>query len=693
MRGWRVSFLCASLATGAAAIAATELLSLFHSLTFRGIALFWIAVCIALLAVITVLLRKGRLHWPARRRGLERSLRILLAGVVVIVLVTGLTALVYPPNNADSMGYHLPRVVHWVQGGSVALYPTHSLRQAYSNPGAEFLLTHVLVLGGSDRFVNLVQWLCFLGCIIGASLIAEALGASRRGQVYTAAVTATIPMAILQASSTQNDLVTSFWMVCFVLFGLHMLKAVRAGRSARQWHYAVFAGGALGLAILTKGTAYVFAVPFAAWFLASLLLDGRTVRAGRRVGLVLLILALALVLNAGFFSRNARQGSPLTGGPDMLETWNTSFTPGTMVSNALRNSTLHIYGYPHQVKDLAYRAVRKTHSILGLDVNDLATTWMGSTYYAGSPGPFHEDLAGNPLHFLLIIVTSLAFFFSKRLRRNGKAVLYLFSLVLAALLFCYLLKWQPWGSRLQLPLFVLFSPFVGLALETPVPARLSRFIEKWRYLFAIPVLAFAAATVWGFARAPGLEKGDRLLLISCLLVIATVLFFLFARPRALVNWMTVVCVALLLLTLPYLFANSRRSIVGKGSVLTTERTELYFPGKPEQARPYINCVEYIRRSGAQDVGLVGGECLNEYPLLVFLGTAAGAPPRVEHIDVRNSTGSIPVPSKGFSPGLVLVTNTTTPVEFTDRYGTFRKVKDFGQGIARIMVYKRVKTAP
>jgi 4-amino-4-deoxy-L-arabinose transferase-like glycosyltransferase len=76
-------------------------------------------------------------------------------------------------------------------------------------------------LSGGDGLANMIQWFSFIGSIIGISLIARELGADRPGQLFSAAFCATIPMAILQASNTENHLSTAFWLVCFVYFSLH----------------------------------------------------------------------------------------------------------------------------------------------------------------------------------------------------------------------------------------------------------------------------------------------------------------------------------------------------------------------------------------------------------------------------------------------------------------------------------------
>ena len=104
----------------------------------------------------------------------------------------------------------MAQVRHWIQQQSVAHYPTHITRQLFSNPWAEFTIAHLFLLTGTDRLANSVQWFSMVGSLIAVSLIAARLGADKRGEVLAAVVAATIPMGILQASSTQNDYVTAF---------------------------------------------------------------------------------------------------------------------------------------------------------------------------------------------------------------------------------------------------------------------------------------------------------------------------------------------------------------------------------------------------------------------------------------------------------------------------------------------------
>ena len=73
----------------------------------------------------------------------------LVAGLCCgIALVLGLIAALMPCTNYDSLTYHLPRVMHWLQNQSVAHYPTSDTRQLESGPWAGFVLANLCLLAG-----------------------------------------------------------------------------------------------------------------------------------------------------------------------------------------------------------------------------------------------------------------------------------------------------------------------------------------------------------------------------------------------------------------------------------------------------------------------------------------------------------------------------------------------------------------
>lgn len=94
-------------------------------------------------------------------------------------------------------------------------------------PWAEFAIIHFYVLSGGDRLSNGVQWISMLGNLTGVSLIAKQLGGTKESQLLAALIAASLPMGILQASSTQTDYVVTLWLVSFLIscFGSCMYRS------------------------------------------------------------------------------------------------------------------------------------------------------------------------------------------------------------------------------------------------------------------------------------------------------------------------------------------------------------------------------------------------------------------------------------------------------------------------------------
>ena len=395
----------------------------------------------------------------------DLAIGAVCAGIVAVVAVT---AILSPPNSADAMAYHLPRVVYWAQAGSVRFFPTPYYNQVMLGPAAEYAMLHTYLLTGGDRLVNLLACGAFAGCIVAVSAIAREAGLNSRAQAMAALFCATLPNAILQASGAKNDMMAALWIVCAIFFGLR-----REG---------LWLGLATGLAIATKATAFLFLPPL-------LLAAG-----ARRRREAAWIVASVLVLNGPQFLRNMRlSGSPLgfdsAQGDGRFRWRNEHLGWRPLVSNVLRHTAEQLGSRRERWNGEVYSAVLQVHAALGLDPNDAGSTWPGSRF-APPRNANHEANANNRWHLLLIVAGAVW----AMARRDRRWMAYTAGLCAAFMLFCLYLKWQPFLARLELPLFLAASPLAAW------------FLSRWRPAW----LALAACLfLVGGTRLPLLENWTR----------------------------------------------------------------------------------------------------------------------------------------------------------------------------------------
>ena len=456
---WRRAVLQAAVLWTVLLIGFTELLSVGSLFTRGWLTLAWASAC----AIEIGLLLRLRPHATNRPSsgpdgGLSGAERVLLGLAGVLAASTGILALIAPPNVWDAMEYHLPRVMLWVSNHNVNYFPTPDYAQLVFGPASEYAMAHLYLLWGGDRLVNLVNFFCFLGCVLAASLIARQFGAGIRGQAFTALFVATIPEAVLEASGPMNTAGGAFWIVTATYFTL-------AANFEEGWGSTVLAGISVGIAVLTKGTAYLY-LPFvllACWWLGSPAARRRMLR--RLPALALIVLGL----NAAQFARAYEfTGSPLgmpfpEGGPQ-LHWMCDHITPVGVVANTVRNVGLHLETPSSTVNRRIDEAMRGLIRRMGQDPDDPSSIWPGLPFLTNRRS-LHEVYAGNPLQLALIVIACLALIVNIRQLADSGMRWYVAGAIASFVLFSGMLRWQIWNSRHHLPLFVLFAPIVGLAVE------------------------------------------------------------------------------------------------------------------------------------------------------------------------------------------------------------------------------------
>lgn len=579
-RDGRRAFVVATIAWGAYLALVSEALSLFRALTQPWIALAWLLACLGLAALAwrRASLRAARELARDAAAGLGAGEKVLLGGMALLCAALLAIALIAPPNTYDSALYHMARVMHWAQNASLRPYPALFEHQLHKPIWAETAILHLRVLWGNDRPANLVQWFAMLGSALIVSGAAARVGAGRPAQLLAAAYALSIPMGVLQATSTQNDYVAAYWAIALAYLALPAPEQA-AGRGR-----VLALAGAVGLGALTKGTFFVYGPPFVAWFL---------LRAWRARGLrqavtaALAIAGMAALLNLGFWVRNIQ----VFGGPYGTSEWlqrnlwirilpepppagggDDGSVARVEAEGSLEDPAppqTYSRTYPARLLQTAGRNLTLPTGVLSRPVIAAAASLPAvlGERYAGQlrAAPWnHEDFAGSPLHLLLVPLSLLALLVARRARPGQSLLEYAGVSLLAYALIPIVIGHGPsmYGIRYQLSFFVLWAPVVGAVSGLVLPLR----------------------------------------------------------------WLRAAAAALLVLALPWVLFNKTRPLIGLppqrtsvGSILVEDPSTILLPWNPGLRDDYLLSTQAVLDSGCTQVALRASAAFLEYPLWWLLG--------------------------------------------------------------------------
>lgn len=460
----------------------TELLSAFDAIRRDTVAIGWCVTAAIIFAAdfLRTRLRGGSGVDESRPdasypwENFRKTDWLLLGSSVSILALTGVTALLAPPSGWDETLQHLPRVMQWLAQGSVGLFPTNYYVQDFAPPLTEWTMLHLMLLQGSDRFVNLVQWFGSLGSALAVSLIAEEFGCRIRGQLLAALLCLTIPQGVLSASGAKNDWLVAFWLAIAVFLILRWQRNPR-------WFFVVTLGIAMGSLLLTKGTGYVFGAPV---FLVLLAITPRP--AWRKIpAAVLLSASIMVAMNAPQWSQNYRLGHSIFGlpAPDIAGMYRyrvDRVTPKEIAANLLRETSLHFALPTEALTQREAGLVRRSILVLGANPDDPGQIRPDRRFEI-HPYSLDEYYAGNPVHLVLAVLAFLAIGFS--LRSMPREAALAIGVTLSFVLYCAVFKWEVTDARRHLGLFVLACPLIAAVMDRRYPRK--------GYIFALLLVILA----------------------------------------------------------------------------------------------------------------------------------------------------------------------------------------------------------
>lgn len=566
-------------------VCSTEVLSLFHLLNYGGITSFWLLIS----AIGSYYIFKNKsflsIQIKIEKKGIFSTFiqfilfyKIIIISVVSLLILVFSQGILYPPNNWDSMTYHLPRIMHWIQNQSVENYPTHIERQLYQPLFVEYVILHVNILFDGDLLSNSVQFIYLLLTACAINGILTLFNVTKNIKLIACILCLTIPEALLQASSTQNDLGHSFYILASIYFAIKYYKNL-------LFIDLFLFSSSIGFALLTKAIAYIYApiiVLFFALFLLKKVIKEQLLQ--KVVYHASLALIPLLLINLGHSYRNYLVTNNILGTTPSI-TKGIVFdktSPKIIISSCLKNMALHYDAY--FVKDLGNKITEKAHLMMNFDINEKGTNVFDMKFNAVSFWKNHEDTQANFIHFVLFVGCIFLFFI--QFIKSKKLDIFLFSFLslisFQFILFCAYLCWEPWNTRLHLPLFFEMVIFIALVLAN---IKLN-YIKSASYIL-LPLLIY-----YGFY----------------------LITFNFSRP--------------------YVTVKDGTSIIRLGD----NRYKQYFSNELKMYPEYVLFNEYVKEKKVTNIGFFSHNDGWEYPLQneVFKDKSL----KIHHVNVGNSSGKL-----------------------------------------------------
>jgi hypothetical protein len=452
-------------------------------------------------------------------------------------------------------------------------------------------------------------------------------------------------MLILEASSTQYELVLGFFILCFIYF-------IDKFTNQPSFAYSFLAGASLGLAVYTKPVAYVYIIPFIVIFIVCMIkeFDFTNIKKSLMFWLTwtLLVPITFLTICLPYFYRNYEYFGNILGDSKGVVTIEFSFPK--IITNFFWNLAEHLqFFYPINVGITTHinAIVSNIDTIFSVSPNSFREFMIPALN-------FSEDNTGNALHLILILLTlAILFIFTIRKKiKNMYMGLYIFGIGFSFILFCMFFNYNVYNIRYQLPLFMITAPLVGYVLS-------NHFNKKIAYLILIIVLIMSV---------PWVVLNETKPIISYKSLEPT-------YP-----------------TISKIIGKNISEIIDRNppeftqSIFERDRNAQYFNTNRNAKEPFFVLTQYNKEQKYENIGfdiIFNSPYNNEYQLWMLLKNDSGSFPRIEHVNVDNPSKYFQDNSlKDFKPDVIFSAKKgNDEIQIGENVSidnnTYKKIKGYG----------------
>lgn len=472
----------------------TEILSIFNSLNCKMLIFGWGAFDLALAG--TLILNYGKqIRKKAFRIEIIKGFKGRWQYVAGILFVAGMlwAALKMIPYNWDSMTYHCARLFHWKQNQSIAHYGTSVTRQVSNPVLAAFVNVNVYIIWGSGKgILNLLQCISYLTNAVMVYSITAKLKVTHSRCALSAILFLSMPIAFAEAMTTQVDNFAALWLLCFVYILLDFLdKEKKITFDKQTWIEVGMLGGIVGFGYLAKPSVCAGMLIFLIWLIIMMFVrrdNWKVILYGSFAGgIICSIVCPELWRNLRTFHAFAAKQ---TGARQLVGT----LKPDYVFVSFLKNLTFNLPSvWVYKSSYYIQLAVTKIAMALKVNIDDPSISEDGRVFEVHDAPNYASDTAINPLIvWLMLVILLLIMVNYKNLRKciglKQRQMGYVAASVGSFLLFCVILRWEPYISRYMIAYLALLCPMIGIGLDA-----LSEVLKPKMMQSIIPIIYFMCA--------------------------------------------------------------------------------------------------------------------------------------------------------------------------------------------------------
>ena len=522
---------------------------------------------------------------------------LVLFGIMSILL-----AIKTVPYTWDSMTYHLARIAYWKQNQSVAHYATNVVRQVTSPVLAEFINLQIYIsMNGNDLFMNILQSISYITNAVVIYQISFKLGCRKNLCFLAAFLFMTMPIAFGESLTTQVDQFASMWTLSFVYILLDYLQVEKRF----TWNYqtimdVLYLSVMIAFSYLAKPSVMFAIFLFAVWVLVICF-----IRKDDIVVIAKLIVCSLSTICIFLFPEIFRNlytfhaiSDPIAGARQLIG----SKHPAYIFVNFFKN---FIWNMPniYWTKSIEYltKITNVIANLVNVDINDVSISEDGREFVMNMAQDYGTDTAINPIVVSLMILCCLWIICkTRKIKIEQIAESYSIIVISAFLIFCSLVKWEPFVTRYMLGYLALLCPMISIQ------------IQDW-----------------------GNRLRDRRIYYA---VLGIIFFCSVVETANMVSYHCEVC---------------------KGEKESREFGYFYWRNY-DIYQAYIKMEKVIEESGYKNVGIITSEVAYDYPMFKLLEDHVD---NIKHINVKNATNKYEDPHYQPECIIVLDSAEQEPIEY------------------------------